>query len=711
MINSSISSKLTFIIDYQPIAETLNIGVVGSCATLGCWQKPVAMQRVGIRRWRVDVDYGSLPDSFDFKFVVFDPSTSHINLWEDGDNRIFSKRSDEASGRYRAVFRGTLDWHGAGVAVPVFSLRRPNGWGVGEFTDLCLLADWCVATHQKIIQILPVNDTNISFDDTDSYPYRSVSIYALNPIYVNIDKIGEIKDTNLLREFEQERRRLDEQHQVQYSDVLRLKLSVLRQLYREQRADAALYDTLRRTLFCFEQKNSWLLPYAVFRCLADDFGTGNFYAWGDWASADATKIRRYATDNAEKVEFYYFVQYHLFKQFREAKSHLNAHSIYLKGDIPVGVGRLSVDVWQYPHLFNTDKQAGAPPDDFSDEGQNWGFPTYNWDNMSKDGYSWWRQRFSSMQTLFDAVRIDHILGFFRIWEIPLTVSSGLLGYFSPALPLSVEEIRQYKLPVDEKYILRYSDGKELIITDTDNVLFIEDPYKPAHYHPRIMARKTQAYKGLTSYEREVFYRLYNDYFYRRHNEFWRQSALNKLSVILDDIDMLVCGEDLGMVPASVPDVMRQLNILSLEVLRMPKEMGAEFVALDRVPYNSVVTTGTHDTSTLRMWWGEDRDRVRSLYGNVLRLAGEAPERCTSEIAKKILALLFETDAMWAIIPIQDYLAINDDTAAKDFMSERINYPDNPNHTWSYRLHLPLEEILRKNTFNITLGELIKNSGR
>lgn len=675
---------------------------------LGDWDIPVRMNKVGFRSWSIILDYDMLPEYFEYKFVLFDSSTNQITLWEDGFNRTFTKETTAPNSRIRVAFRGSLTWHGAGVAIPVFSLRRNNGWGVGEFTDLCTLADWCSLTQQKLIQILPINDTNITMSDSDSYPYRSVSVDALNPIYLNVEKICEVTHSDLQNDINEKRLLLDAMPKVSYSEVLQLKLRVLRHIYLEQRAYSDAWIKTAKLLHRFEQANSWLMPYAVFRCLIEDFSSCQFDSWGEYSRYDHKRVKQYAKDNAERVEFYYFIQYHLFEQLREVKEYLNARSILLKGDLPVGVGRYSVDVWRYSELFNVDKHAGAPPDDFSEEGQNWGFPTYNWANMAKDRYRWWRERFGSIGKIFDAFRIDHILGFFRIWEIPQPFKSGLLGYFSPSLPLSKEEIEACGITINRSNTMFYRDE---IKTPTTDILFIEDPYKQSYYHPRIMACKTGVYQKLTDEQRKAFDRLYDDYFYCRHNEFWTRSALEKLPEMLETTDMLVCGEDLGMVPASVPYVMRRLNILSLEILRMPKEFGREFVDIAKVPYNSVVSTGTHDTSTLRMWWGEDESKTQRFYNDVLMLDGNAPKLYTSDIAKKILSSLFASDAMWVILPMQDYMAIDEMFIAENLEQERINYPENPHHIWNYRMHLFLEDILEKKDFNETLKQLIITNKR
>src|SRR5208337_2896442 len=148
------------------------------------------------------------------------------------------------------------------------------------------------------------------------------------------------------------------------------------------------------------------------------------------------------SEAAGEMDFHRFLQYHLEAQLVEATQYAHSKGVILKGDIAIGVCRYGADAWEQPELFHTDMQAGAPPDAFAAKGQNWGFPTYNWPRMKQDGFAWWKQRFEQMSCYFDAFRIDHILGFFRIWSIPMHAVEGILGNFVPAIPVKLEEFRQ-----------------------------------------------------------------------------------------------------------------------------------------------------------------------------------------------------------------------------------------------------------------------------
>ena len=269
----------------------------------------------------------------------------------------------------------------AGVAVPVFSLRSDESFGIGEFNDLKKLADWCVMTGLKLIQILPVNDTTTDGGWNDSYPYKSISTKALHPIYLNLEKVGILKDENERRRFNEIKKELNAKEFVDYPEVFKAKMEYLEKIFRQ------------------------------------------------------TNIE---TCNGTSLQFYDFLQYHCDKQLTEAVDYLHSKGIMLKGDLPIGVNRESDDVRQNPRLFNLDMETGAPPDAFAAEGQNWGFPTYNWDEMAKDDFAWWRGRVKWFERYFDALRIDHILGFFRIWEIPKGSPNASFGHYSPTDPIRWE---------------------------------------------------------------------------------------------------------------------------------------------------------------------------------------------------------------------------------------------------------------------------------
>ena len=578
-------------------------------------------------------------------------------------------------------------WRGAGTAVPVFSLRSEKGFGVGEFEDLKLVVDWAEKTGQSIIQLLPINDTTMSGTWMDSYPYNANSSFALHPQFLRLTDMG-IKEDSA---FKKMRAELNAQPKLDYVAVNEAKNALTRAHYASAgKADLASEEF---RLF-FGENKEWLLPYSVYCALRDEHSNVDFASWGECARYSAKKAKEYYAAHKEEVEYHFYIQYHLDRQLKGVVDYAHKKGVYFKGDLPIGVSRTSADAWCNPKLFNLDSQAGAPPDPFSEDGQNWGFPTYNWDVMAKDGYAWWKARLGKMAEYFDLFRIDHLLGFFRIWEIPVPEKSGMKGHFSPALPYSSSDLDRFGLPAAEG-------------------LFLPDPRVKDMWHPGIGAKKSEAYDGLTDQQKLTFDWLYEDFFYHRHNEFWKERAMRKLPDLLAATGMLACGEDLGMIPACVPEVMDDLKLLSLEIQRMPKVLGQIFAVPAEYPYLSVCTTSTHDMSPLRMWWEEeDRELIQKYYEEVLELDGDAPEAATTEICEQIIGQHLASPAMLTVLPLQDWLAIDAELRAEDPMGERINIPAIPRHYWRYRMHLTLEKLVYgADEFNAKLKEMITESDR
>lgn len=576
----------------------------------------------------------------------------------------------------------------AGIAVPVFSLRSEGSAGVGDFGDLKALIDWTEMVGMKAVQILPVNDTTNTHTWMDSYPYNSISVYAFHPMYLDLRQLGRLSDDAAMNEFEMQRRRLNMLPQLDYEEVNQLKQKYIRAKYKEDGAQVLQsegYNTF------YEHNEYWLKPYAAFSFLRDLYGTADFSAWDNYRTYQPEMIDRLMSEKKEDTSYYCYVQYLLHLQLLDAGNYARQKNIILKGDIPIGVCRCSVGTWAEPYYFNMEEQTGAPPDFFSDNGQNWGFPTYNWDIMATDDYRWWRRRMSKMSEYFSAYRIDHILGFFRIWEIPVPYKSGLVGHFSPALPMSPQEIEERGVPFIED-------------------MYIKDPKEPSRYHLRISAKKERSYNFLlTEQERHAFDALYEDFFYHRHTQFWYNEAMKKLPVLTRSNQMIACGEDLGMIPECVPWVMRQLGILSLEIQSMPKAMGHEFGVLSDNPVLSVCTISSHDTPSLRGWWEENADRSQRYYNNVLGLEGKAPESAPGWLCEKILRMHLECPSALCILTLQDWLSVDESVRCADVESERINIPANPRHYWRYRMHLTIEQLMGCTALNSKIHELISSS--
>ena len=620
---------------------------------------------------------------------------------------------------FKIVSKGKDDisygWKGAGVAVPVFSLKSSSNFGIGEFLDLKLLADWCNKVGLKMIQILPINDTRTDDSWDNSYPYKAISTKALHPIYLNLDKMGQLDDKSDREYFKQQKEILNSKDYVDYPEVMKVKEAYFKKIFHQTWNDIKEKEDYK---VFFNENKDWLVPYASF-CNQRDYKSTRQQV-NETTSRDASMIPTISTniDTSKQVsksitEFSYFLQYHLDKQLKETIDYLHEKGIALKGDIPIGIGRDSVDALANPELFNLDCQAGAPPDAFATEGQNWGFPTYNWEAMAKDDYRWWRERLTHMSRYFDAYRIDHILGFFRIWEIPIEYSQGTMGHFSPALPLEIGNGKRVReTGTGNGYGER--DTSLLLgdsVTQRLGDLFLKDKHDSNKFHPRINMHLTQTYNELDETQKETLNKIYDDYFYHRNEALWKAEALKKLPKIIEASDMLVCGEDLGMVPACVPEVMQQLNILSLEVQRMPKKFGDTFVNPKENPYLSVDTTSTHDTSTLRGWWEENGELTNRFYREMLGHHEGAPYFAEPWVCKEIIKQHMESSSMWVIIPIQDYIAMDGDFRWDQTQREQINIPANPHHHWCYKMYQSIEELIERNYLNDMISDIIKESGR
>ncbi len=695
----------------------------------------------------------------------------------------------------------------AGVAIPVFSLRSEGSFGVGDFGDLKTLVDWAVKTGMKAVQILPINDTTDTGKWTDSYPYNSISVYALHPQYIDLRQLPALKSKKKTAEYEAKRKRLNALSQIDYEAVNEVKRAYLHDIYKQEGKKCLASEAFQTF---YEANSVWLRPYAAFSVLRDTYGTSDYTKWPKYSTYSETEIADFTNAETESVGFYYFLQYSLHEQLLAVSDYARQNNVILKGDIPIGVCRTSVETWVAPSYFNMNGSAGAPPDTFSTNGQNWGFPTYNWEAMQADGLQWWLRRFRKMQEYFSAYRIDHILGFFRIWEIPTHAVHGLLGQFSPSLPMSPKEIESYGLTfckewmtepmitdelleqrigklshyqkeqtewlggkdpvtfVKEVFLDPKPDGKwqmkpqfatqrqiekffaiehdsatlehdsaalghesastefnpatikhdsattelkEAVYSLVSDVLFVEDHRTSGLYHPRISVQLDYVYTCLTEGEKQAFNHLYDDYFYRRHNQFWYDRAMQKLTPLIQATQMIVCGEDLGMVPDCVPWVMNALQILSLEIQRMPKEPGHLFAHVANYPVHSVCTTGTHDTETLRQWWTLDPNQTQRYWHEELGYDGPCPSVATPEVCARIIGDHLACPSLLCILPFQDWLSIDDNLRLADADAERINIPANPHHYWRYRMHISLEELLAQESFNNRIAKMIESANR
>jgi 4-alpha-glucanotransferase len=752
-----------------PVGYT--VGIVGNIKALGNWKTPVLMVNKSFPLWQLLIPVSEEHIDLEYKYVLCDPHSGDIFQWEEGENRNLSFHFPETDARIlchtdEGFRKKTFNWKGAGIAIPVFSLRSKKGMGIGEFPDLKGMIDFAAQTGMNMVQVLPVNDTIAAKTWKDSYPYSAISVFALHPLYINLEDVASFKNAADQKKYEKARKELNKLEVIDFVKVLEIKMALLHKLYEEQ--GSSLFRTKKYKQY-FDENKEWLVPYAAFSHLRDVNGTANFREWKEFSIYNKKEIDQLTGKKSKvykEIAFYYFVQFHADRQLKEAKAYGHNKRVVLKGDLPIGVYRYSCDAWVAPHLYNMNGQAGAPPDDYAIDGQNWGFPTYNWEVMAQDDFLWWKKRMQSLANYFDALRIDHILGFFRIWQIPLSQISGIMGMFNPRLPIALEElythgitgdIRRYTHPYIREYMLDdiFGEDKEIVKEEFLNVEWeeayslkesvntqvkIEEKFKEKIYeklqhlmtplkrlvgevllleepesggtafNPRISLQRTYSYKALDPSERAIWDRIYNDYFYQRHNEFWKKQALWKLPYLLEATEMLICGEDLGMIPATVPEVMKQLNIIPLEIQRMPKGNTAYGIP-SQYDYFSVCSPSCHDMSTIRGWWEADPDNAQRFYNMHMHRGGMAPSTCTTEIVQSVNREHLDAPSILAIFPIQDLLGMDENLRKEDAASEQINVPADPNHYWRYRLHLNIEALNEEKSFIDKVQSLVHASGR
>ncbi|KAM6570952.1 hypothetical protein CsatA_015032 [Cannabis sativa] len=754
------------------IEQDTSIYVIGSSFKLGQWKidSGLKLSYSGQSIWHVDCFLFVFLNNYStYKYCKY-RDAGNFSL-ETGATRDLSLESSNAKLRYVVRSDGMMretPWRGAGVAIPMFSIRSETDLGVGEFLDLKLLVDWAVESGFHLIQLLPINDTSVHGMWWDSYPYSSLSVCALHPLYLRVHALSENIPQDIKVEIEKAKEQLDGKV-VDYEATMATKLAIAKKVFAQEKELILNSSSFQEFL---SENEDWLKPYAAFCFLRDFFETSDHSQWGRFSYFSKEKLEKLVSKDSlhyDVISFHYYIQYHLHLQLSEAADYAREQGVILKGDLPIGVDRNSVDTWVYPDLFRMNTSTGAPPDYFDKNGQNWGFPTYNWEEMSKDNYAWWRARLTQMAKYFTAYRIDHILGFFRIWELPEHAVTGLVGKFRPSIPLSQEELEregvwdfdrlskpyiqqqflqdkfgvswpviastfmneyqknQYEFKDDsntEKKIaskLRSLSDKSLLENENKtridlfdllrNVVLIRDPEDPGKFYPRFNLEDTSSFQDLDEHSKNVLKKLYYDYYFHRQENLWRQNALKTLPALLNSSDMLACGEDLGLIPSCVHPVMQELGLIGLRIQRMPNEPDLEFGIPSQYDYMTVCAPSCHDCSTMRAWWEEDEERRRRYFKTVVSSDMLPPDRCVPEIAHFIIKQHVDAPSMWAIFPLQDLLALKEKYTTRPAAEETINDPTNPKHYWRFRVHVTLESLIKDDELITTIKDLVRGSGR
>jgi 4-alpha-glucanotransferase len=636
-----------------------------------------------------------------------------------------------------------------GAVVPLGALRGLGSVGVGEFPDLAEFAGLCVKMGVGLIQLLPVNDTGYQ-----SSPYFALTAFALHPLYL---RIGDLPEAGpFAAQIKALGKRFNKDARFAFEPLLRAKISLLREIYGANKKEIAKKAEKGGSLGAWIEANSWVKEYAVFRRLKEINEEKGWKEWSSHQHTSAKEIEALWGDKKllEEHLFWAWLQEALDGQFSRAAKAVSDMGILLEGDLPILINEDSADVWAHPEYFNRDLSAGAPPDMYSPDGQRWGFPTYRWDALEKNNYDWWRERLKVAEKYYKAYRIDHVLGFFRIWASSQQDNTSALGWFDPYVAITKKDFDGLKLddgrirwltqshvPTGELWdALRanwggyYNDAdiaaeaertftqalnrvgceelwvfKDGIASERDiialglhpaaqgylikvwhNRLFVE--YSKGSYFPSWLYRNTRAYASLSGAEKEEI-----DALVEKHRDdsekIWEKQGLKLLTMLKESTPMLPCAEDLGAVPGCVPRVLTKLKILGLRVVRWHRDWeagGQPYVPFEDYPELSVCTPAVHDSSTLREWW--EREAEQEVFATFIGVPA-LPRIYNPGAAKIILHKIAAAASRYRVFQIQDLLHLSPKWYAADPASERVNVPGTLNEfNWTYRLPAPIAEI-------------------
>ncbi|MFC4261795.1 4-alpha-glucanotransferase [Ferruginibacter yonginensis] len=694
-------------------------------------------------------------ETIEYKLAIFDTRTNCIVAYEPGENRqLITHQQQPLQVICLQQNFEAFAWKAAGINVPIFSIRTHNSWGSGDFSDLKMLVDYASAVGFKLIQLLPINDTNATYTDADSYPYSAISSFALHPKYMDVALVAKQYQYNIPQHYFEKIALLQATTHCEHTAVVQLKMQVVQIIFKHN--NGAFLNEVDWDVY-FKHHQHWLQPFAVFCVLRDYYNTVDYTQWPAESTYSEGLVDHITNPNHplfEQILLVYFIQYQLHRQLSNVVAYSRSKNIILKADLPIGVGRFSADTWQYPQYFHMKMQAGAPPDAFSTIGQNWSFPTYDIENMAADNFSWFKKRMQHFEYYFDAIRIDHVLGFFRIWSIPTTQVDGRMGYFVPAIALQksdfdnvdFDEKRFCEPYLNDALMAKYFGADVATVTQ----LFFDgyklkppfttqrqiENYFKNHphqikwqqalydiiadvillknddgYHFRINVQQTNSYQHLAINTQQKINDLYHHYFYELQNNLWQQEGSFKLQMLTNSTQMLLCAEDLGMVPVFTEATLQALKILSLQVQQMPKNSNEVFSNTNNATYNTVVMPATHDMPTMRLWWQQQPVIAQQLFEHLFNSPQQTPYFCEPWVAERILYKHLNSKAMLSVFLLQDVLAMNGKLRQAMPEEERINDPANPQHVWNYRMPLHLEDLMLATTFNHHLQQLITESGR
>jgi 4-alpha-glucanotransferase len=636
-----------------------------------------------------------------------------------------------------------------GAVAPLGALRGAGSIGVGEFPDLVEFADLCARMGIGLIQLLPVNDTGYQ-----SSPYFALTAFALHPLYI---RLGDVPGAEAFAApIQALGAAFGEKARFPFEELLRAKIALLREIYAANKREIAKRAGKGGKLAAWIEANSWVIEYAVFRRLKEANEERSWKEWSTHRQISAAEIAELWDDGKLRDEhlFWVWLQEEAAAQFGAAAKAVAGKGIVLEGDLPILINEDSADVWAHREYFNLEESAGAPPDVYSPDGQRWGFPTYRWEALEKDGYRWWKKRLETAQKYYQAFRIDHVLGFFRIWTSSQKDNTSALGWFNPYVPVKKAELKELgyddgrlrwitkphvptgevwdalragweghyregdlaaeaertftealeRIGEEELWLFKGGIGSEqdiaalglhpaardYLIKVWHNRLFVE--YEKGSYAPSWLYQETRAYASLSEEEKADMDTLVEKH-KKESEKIWEKQGLKLLTMIGESTSMLPCAEDLGAVPDCVPKVLAKLKILGLRVVRWHRDWdsaGEPYYPFSDYPELSVCTPAVHDSSTLREWW--DREADQEAFCGFIGVPS-LPKIYNPGAAKIILSRCASAASRFRVFQIQDLMHLSPRWYAEDPASERINVPGTLNEfNWTWRFPASIAEI-------------------
>lgn len=747
------------------IPPDCKVYVTGQHEFFHYWGKFFELKPLNSIYWEFILELPEDTPPFEYKYLIVKEGSQE---WEERTNRRLQCPPNNANIviNHDWLYQSTpKNFKGAGILVALFSIHsKQTLTPIGEFMDIMKLVDWAVKANMLLIQLLPMQDNNVTFLKNES-PYRQISAFAFNPMYLTLRCIEGYEEGEVPA-------RLD------FIGVTQFKLQKLDYIFNNKVDKNALRQD--KNFIDFVENNSiWLLSYCYW-CAHRGISLSNDpNSIPTWPAYDSIQIPDILTCTLEGINNaclkYAWIQYQCHMQLTVVSQYAVSQRVILACTITIGQSNESVDSWAHPELFDKNYTIGAPPDIFSFHGQNWFYPAWNWDEMAKDDYDWLRQQLGHMEKYFYACLFDHPLGLFRCWNIPSNTNNPLFGHFVPSLPIDIKDLHDLQIrdisrlcrplfpindvisfalpePTKEKLInslatcengtwrfrakfesdrdiiavlkefkkgcslndqLQFALAKRILLSHFESVCLIPD-YKEPHrkYYPRYSMTDSTVFKSLPERDAQVLYKLFVDFYYRTNIGLWHEHGHRKLAILASS-QMQLFGYDLGVTLNDEEKALHRVGICSFHVQRIPRESTTRFDLPSQFPYLSVCTPTPHDMQHLSLWWKNEQADVQQFYHQILKMDGSAPFRLNPKIAEGILKLHLNSNSMWCLHVFEDLFSLSDEEPIGKLAenSKWINDPSKHNQ-WSYRINIDLEDLIEKHEeWTNNVARMIEESNR